>query len=194
MRDSLNFGFWAKSFPFGIFRVAFSFFAGVLLFRYKSAFATVGGGWLARNVASCLVLVATAAVLTAYPAARWQPFFDFFAVTIAFPAIVAAGIAFQPAGRTAGIFRFLGLISYAVYTLHAPLSGMLIGRFGNTVRQTAPISGLAFLAALVIVCVLADRYFDTPVRKKLLRRLAPQWRQHTASLASASAATSPVRR
>ena len=33
---SLNIGFWARSFPFGLFRVGYSFFAGVLIFGFYS--------------------------------------------------------------------------------------------------------------------------------------------------------------
>ncbi len=166
---TLNFGFWAKSFPFGFCRVGFSFFAGVLLFRYRLRLAVTARNAAVRNVLSALVLVGVAAALAVAPVGRWQAVYDFCAVVVVFPALVAAGMAFQPSGALARVSRFLGLISYAVYTLHAPLAGVVEGVVGAQVGRLAPLSGVVFLAGLVVLCALVDRFFDTPVRRALLR-------------------------
>jgi peptidoglycan/LPS O-acetylase OafA/YrhL len=165
---SLNIGFWIRSFPFGFFRVGYSFFAGVLLFRFYSSLKRSRNITLSNTLLAWAVLGITAAVLTADPSPAVQPYYDVVSVIITFPAIVFLGLLFQPSGISARVFRFLGLISYAVYTLHAPLAGALGGIFGDRILHAAPLSGVAFLIFLVPFCWLADKLFDFPLRRWLL--------------------------
>ena len=166
---SLNIGFWARSFPFGFFRVGYSFFAGVLLFKALPFIERGSRNMRGQSVIAWTVLLATTLALTASPALSIQPYYDFFSVVCVFPCIVAVGMAVQPSGISTRIFRFLGLISYAVYTLHAPLSGLLNGLSSGQAEKYAPVSGVMFLASLLPICVIADKAFDFPVRKRLLR-------------------------
>ena len=166
---SLNIGFWARSFPLGLFRVGYSFFAGVLLFRALPFIERKSRDMPGQCVIAWTVLFATTLALTASPAVSIQPYYDFFSVVCVFPCIIAIGMAVQPSGISTRIFRFLGLISYAVYTLHAPLSGLLNGLSSGQAEKYAPLSGVTFLALLMPICMIADKAFDFPVRRRLLR-------------------------
>jgi peptidoglycan/LPS O-acetylase OafA/YrhL len=181
---SLNIGFWARSFPFGVFRVGYSFFAGVILFQIYDRSRGFSAPLPARinairNKLALAALAVTALALGAAPPPSVQPFYDFFAVTLLFP----VGMLAQPDAATARICRFLGLISYAVYTLHAPLSGALDGAFhavtGTALAAYAPLIGGAFMVLLVPLCAAADKYYDFPVRRALLRRWAAAAPAHT---------------
>lgn len=165
---SLNIGFWARSFPFGFCRVGYSFFAGVLLYRWYPALSRHGSNVRNSAVLAWIVLIATALILTAAPPAAAQRYYDFFCVAGLFPLLVCAGMLVQPSGRSAHAFRFLGLISYAVYTLHAPLSGVVDAVLKGGVERHAPCSGIVFLLTLGPLCAAADKYYDFPVRRFLL--------------------------
>ncbi len=171
---SLNFGFWARSFPFGLLRVGYSFFAGVLIFgRYAARHHALAGR--GATLAAWGVVAAVGMVLVADPSRSVQPYYDFVAVTFVFPALVSLALVFQPTGRSAQVFKVLGAISYAVYTLHAPLSGLLEGVFAHAAHHPAgddaPYIGIVFVLLLVPACLLADRFYDLPLRRLLLARL-----------------------
>ena len=174
---SLNFGFWARSFPFGLLRVGYSFFAGVLIFeRYAARDGARAGGW--QTPAAWGIIAAAGLVLAAAPGRSIQPYYDFVAVTLVFPALVSLALLVQPAGFSARLCRFLGAISYAVYTLHAPLSGLIEGAYEaaahHTIGQYAPYAGIGFVLLLVPVCALADRIYDSPLRRFLLSWRVPR--------------------
>ena len=172
---SLNIGFWARSFPFGFFRVGYSFFAGVFLFSLLPQFTPRfgPGGRQTSAAMPWFVIAATGAMLISNPPETVKPYFDFFSVTLIFPLLVGWGMLCQPVGFSAVICRFLGLISYAVYTLHAPLSGFLDGLVhrlsGSDMAHFAPLSGIAFLLLLIPTAAYADSFYDNPVRRWLLR-------------------------
>ena len=173
---SLNFGFWARSFPFGLLRVGYSFFAGVLIFNRYTRDGGRAGGW--QTAAAWGIIAAVGLVLAAAPGGSIQPYYDFVAVTLVFPALVYLALLVQPAGASARLCRLLGAISYAVYTLHAPLSGLVEGGYAaathRSIGQYAPYAGIAFAVLLVPVCSWTDRHYDFPLRRFLLSRLTPR--------------------
>jgi peptidoglycan/LPS O-acetylase OafA/YrhL len=69
------------------------------------------------------------------------------------------------------VFGFLGLVSYAVYVLHAPL-GALTGTALAAIGRPAqgPLVAAGFMLAAVLVSAVVDRLYDTPVRRWLSRR------------------------
>ncbi len=168
---SLNIGFWARSFPFGVFRVGYSFFAGVLIFDFHAKHHRQSSGrW--PTVACWAVISAVCLLFACSPDARLQPYYDFTAVTLGFPALVYLALLVQPAGASAVACRFLGAISYAVYTLHAPVGGLIEGLYEALIHTSldtyAPSAGVGLFLILVPVCLLADRVYDYPVRRYLL--------------------------
>jgi peptidoglycan/LPS O-acetylase OafA/YrhL len=71
------------------------------------------------------------------------------------------------------IFQFAGGLSYAVYAVHASLFHAIEGISAHhhyNLAATAPISGLVFLAGLLLICVLLNKFYDVPLRRTLTRR------------------------
>jgi peptidoglycan/LPS O-acetylase OafA/YrhL len=75
----------------------------------------------------------------------------------------------------------LGTLSYPVYVLHVPVARTLNGVLGKglhlPVEHWAPDGGLAFLALFLPACLLADRWYDGPVRARLGSLLLPKFRK-----------------
>ena len=169
---NLNLGFTARSFPTGLFRVAYSFFAGVIICRlYERAPAMVGGS--AGNLLSWMVLGLVVVILSMEVNHRVQPYFDYLVVTLAFPLIVYGSLRFVMSGASAAMFRFLGVTSYAIYVLHAPLARLIESRLphhGGSMVPYAPWAGFAFMASLVVLAYAVDTIYDIPVRRFLLRQ------------------------
>jgi peptidoglycan/LPS O-acetylase OafA/YrhL len=96
---------------------------------------------------------------------------------LVFPAMIVIGASNQPAGRSVAIFAFLGTTSYAIYVLHEPVFHLLhtasIKFLHNDLTGFAPWLGFVYVAGLLALCWLVDKYFDIPVRRWLTRRLAP---------------------
>jgi peptidoglycan/LPS O-acetylase OafA/YrhL len=171
---SLDVGWTRLSFIGGFPRVAFSFFAGVLMARYYLSHQRhiALPGWVAL-CAPWIPLALTALVLTAAPPPVLQPYFDFAAITMIFPAAVFVGLWFQPGRIGQSVDKFLGVISYAIYVLHRPLAGffhaLMTARVRTFVDHHAPWPGIAFLAVLILICWGLDYAYDQPVRRWLLR-------------------------
>jgi len=174
-KGNLDIGWTPKSFPTGTFRVGYSFFAGVLLYRHFSAArATVVTGRFAMY-GICGILSLVSALLMSSPGPFVRPYFDFFAVVAIFPAIVYLALWVQPSGRPARICKFMGTTSYALYVLHYPLAGLIQGLFktraGVSVENYAPLIGFGLLVALLTFCWVIDTVYDGPVRQFLQRRI-----------------------
>lgn len=156
----------------GLFRVCFSFFAGVYIFR---RFASNIHETRSGNLVPWLILLGVSAVLVASPPAWAVPVFDLIAVLAVFPALIHQALTRQPTGSTATLFRIGGPTSYAAYVLHVP-AGYLTGNvyhfiFKTDVGSGAPWIGIVFLSALVLACYVLDRYYDLPLRRFLTQRL-----------------------
>ena len=168
-RHNLDFGWTQKSFVFAFFRVGYSYFAGVLIYRSFTANRRAGTA-VNRSLPAWGLLLTMAALLMCSPRASLQPYYDFLCVTAIFPAIVYAALSFQPDGRTRAIFTFLGAISYPAYAIHAPLAALaetVLHRFaGLSVQAYAPISGIVFVGALLPLCWVLNNY-DVRIRAAL---------------------------
>lgn len=166
----LHFGSHADNFAGGFARVAFSFPAGVLIYRL----APNG----CRVKLPSLLLMALAAAIFAVPAGAYTAAFEIAMVLIALPALVILAVSVEPAKGLASPFKFLGVVSYGVYSLHYPLV-LLTGSIAKRVPvDLTPWIGLAFLGGLIFACWLIDRYYDAPLRRWLTSALpaAPRLR------------------
>jgi len=173
---NLDLGWTRRTLAYGLLRVAYSFFAGVLLYRaylvYGSRLAQLlTRSRLTRQSLPWLLIGAVLALLMAGPAPGWQPLFDFVAVLAVFPALIFLALCVAPRGRGAGLARWLGAVSYPVYVLHVPLallSGPWLEQYcGASSASVRP--GLAFVAILLPLCWALNRYFDTPLRQRVQR-------------------------
>jgi peptidoglycan/LPS O-acetylase OafA/YrhL len=168
-RHNLDFGWTQKSFAFAFFRVGYSYFAGVLIYRMFSA-KRLAGPSADRSPAAWGLLLTMAGLLMCSPPAALQPYYDFLCVTAIFPAIVYAALSFQPNGRSRRLFTFLGAISYPAYAIHAPLAALtetLLHKFADLpVQQYAPYSGIVFVVGLLPLCWVLNNY-DVRIRARL---------------------------
>ena len=150
----------------GMARVFFSFFVGVLIYRYNSG-AQVRRQYLAL---SCLALVCLVLFLPITNDIR--PIFDLFVVFLVWPALLAVASRVAPEGWLAAISSFLGTASYGLYVLHIPLlawAAFLMPWSGT--GWIAYPSGLLFTAFATIFAWALTRYVDQPMQRRLRRRV-----------------------
>lgn len=170
---SLDIGYYTKDIPYGILRVGFSFFAGVLIYRvYTARTAWHHMTFKGHQIIPWLLLLLLLLVFIRSPAGYKNIIYDFLVITIVFPAVILLAMMFSPDRISAKVFGFLGLISYPIYVIHLPISKWIPVVFSDRAQMlaTRPMwLGFSFLALLMILAWLLDRYFDVPVRRYFLK-------------------------
>jgi peptidoglycan/LPS O-acetylase OafA/YrhL len=162
---SIDGGWWASNWWRGAPRTAFSFLAGLAVWRYR-AIRPTRLGYLSLSG------LLAAALMAPWPALNWL--MESGLVILLFPMIVAMGAGAQVSGWRARVCRFMGRISYPLYITH----NMVIWPFGHYVHRYAPKPWQITLTvgALTLFAVgfayVAVRWFDEPVRAWLARRWA----------------------
>jgi peptidoglycan/LPS O-acetylase OafA/YrhL len=164
--DRLHAGFrWHEMYA-GMARVFFSFFAGVVIYRYRRKVPLV------RPLQALACLGILIAVL-AFPTPRdLRPVFDLLVVFIVWPALLYWASAVVPDARTAAISAFLGTASYAVYVLHTPLLDWAHAIWpGITQPGIAPFAGVLLVSLVVLISWYLTIKFDQPLQRNLKRRV-----------------------
>lgn len=163
---TLDGGWKLDALPLLAARLAFSFFLGVTVFRFKPARGT--RPWLAWG---CLIVLGVALCLQ--PGAHWRQLYELVAVMGLFPAILLVAVRNEPGRFGAPVFAWLGAVSYAVYVLHHPL-----GLLADEIQQQLPgahtptlWTGVLFLLGVAVLGTLADKLYDGPVRRRLSEAL-----------------------
>ena len=146
----------------GLPRVAFSFAAGLAVYRLFKMTAW-RPGWLGL------------APLAVLPALLWvrldEMVYPLACVGLVFPAFVFAAAGAEPGPRLGRLFAWLGAASYPLYALHKPLGEIV----GLGVRLTAPrliqspVVGAPYLMALLVGALVIERTYDRWARKALTR-------------------------
>jgi peptidoglycan/LPS O-acetylase OafA/YrhL len=159
-----NFGWERSQVLFGFARVAYSFFVGVLLFRYRDRFAG-----LRSRYGALLVLLATAVSCT-LPVGGLRTSFDSLFILIGAPLLVVWGSFSDDDGPVDRVSVLLGTISYPLYSIHFPLA--VAAGFLSTMFPVlrVPIAATIMIVALPLSYLLAKTY-DEPVRRRLSRAL-----------------------
>lgn len=155
---------------YGMARVMFSFFLGVLLSRLFRE------GALPRFSAPPLaILVLTFAVLLLAPPPALRPWFDLLVVAVVFPLIIVAAVHNEPTKARKG-YVLGGVVSYPLYAIHMPVLATLQGigekshRFNLAAH--APVIGLGLIALLVIASWILAETYDVKARGMLGRLVA----------------------
>lgn len=162
---NLNVGYYWNNLWGGIPRVMFSFSAGVLIFRLRERLCVL-------NAPPVLILVA-AAVVFAINAGAWNSLYTLACTLLVLPGLVILGATVEPGPRLRPAFKFLGVTSYAIYSLHFPLLLAAPGvarRFSDDdVAACIPWIPVALLGLFLVVCLIVSNTFDMPLRRRLLR-------------------------
>lgn len=155
-----------QTFVGGAFRVGYSFFLGVLLFRFHRR-------WKVPAIPPILLFAALPAVLFL----DLPPIAQLLAALFVLPWFVLLGSQVEPRGLLQGAARQIGIASYAVYAIHKRLYllsyGFVLNFFHLDLRQFAPWIVILFIAALIPLCLLLNRWIDQPARKWLAARFNP---------------------
>ncbi len=162
---NMNFGDGWDGLGAGAARVGYSFFAGVLIWRFRKARRpSTFGAMLAGALAATALLV------------RVGPMpFDFIMVFAGFPLLVWFAAQVEPAGRAAAVFLKLGLASYGLYVIHTPV-GQIVERLAHLAGTPIPMPwlGLLFIPAVTFGVLWLDARYDLPLRRRLNRAASAQ--------------------
>jgi peptidoglycan/LPS O-acetylase OafA/YrhL len=157
----LNVGVDVDETAHGYIRYAFSFPLGVLFWRMHAA------GTLPRLPVPAFVPLAAAVALMSGLVPQ-SPLYDAAVVVLVFPVLTIAAVSSEPSPRWAGPFAWAGAVSYPLYALHEPITGMIL-----TVMPKGP-AHVALILMLPPFFILgawaADRWFDRPLQRRLRAR------------------------
>ena len=157
-------GGWAgNNFWHGGARVAFSFLAGMCVFRYQAIIKNKLGF-------PSLALLLALAFFVPYNDS-WNWFVEPLIIVFYFPFLVAlgAGAVLNPAHQ--GVCRLSGQLSYPLYITHY----FVLWAFGNYYGQVQPSNQTlawvipSLIIIQVLVAYLAMKFYDLPIRKWLSR-------------------------
>lgn len=161
----MNYGDGWNDLIAGSVRVAYSFFAGVLVWHFRGSRSSNSFAALTIGAIVALVLMVQ---INAMP-------FDLVMVVLVFPMIVWLAARYEPGANVAPTFIKLGLASYGLYVLHTPI-GLILQRLAkaNGYEISIPYVGIVFIAILTVAILWIDTYFDQPMRRTLLRITKPK--------------------
>jgi peptidoglycan/LPS O-acetylase OafA/YrhL len=153
---------WA-SFAGGAFRVSYSFFLGVVLFRFHKQ-------WKLPKLPPIVLFAGLPAVLFL----PLSPFAQLAVALCVLPWFVVLGAQVEPRGSLAYASRQLGIASYAVYAVHKRLYlltyGFVLKALHVDLARFAPWPVVVFIAVLVPACLLLNKLVDEPARRWLTAR------------------------
>jgi peptidoglycan/LPS O-acetylase OafA/YrhL len=178
--ETLDVGFGPTEQWAALARVCFSFFAGVLIYRFH-------GNWRRRSgIVSWLCVAAVTLMLAWRPSDDAQPWYELGMVVVGFPLLLAVATRFEPGHRSGKIFAWLGLMSYAVYLLHLPTANLLRVTIDRNIHSPndwrAFVVGGLFIGGLLVLSSWLDKYYDGPVRQWLRDRFMPHAKPKAANI------------
>jgi peptidoglycan/LPS O-acetylase OafA/YrhL len=172
LMGNLDNGLLPSELPIGLARVGFSFSIGLLLYRTRDR-------WMQRipRITMVPALLLTALALAAPVTGGVRISYDLLFVTLIAPGLIMLGAVSVPSTRMHGFAIWLGVISYPLYAIHAPVKHWVAATI------SAPPLAMMVGTALVVVAAswLVARWYDPPVRDWLTNRLRKPHRADTAS-------------
>jgi peptidoglycan/LPS O-acetylase OafA/YrhL len=171
----LDSGFLWSNFWGGLARVGYAFFAGVLVFRLRSAF-------LAPAIPVWAAFATLVAIFVVPANDAWRPVWDLAAATIAFPLLIAFAAKSAASGWVARFCSLAGALSYGFYVLQVPVRDWTFVILGHAGIHLPGVATVILVTSLTIVVASALHYgFDVPVRRFLSRHLYKPRDLHAAS-------------
>jgi peptidoglycan/LPS O-acetylase OafA/YrhL len=147
-----------STFPGGVGRVTFGFFAGVLLWRFRPhARIPAVLGW-----SSAVALIA----ILCLPICPW--WVEILVVFLVFPTLVHFAANVRTSDQP--VYRWLGDVSYPLYAIHGPLvtamaTSISLRHFGAKVG----LSSYLVCIPIVPLAYLVGRLYDVPIRSWLAK-------------------------
>ena len=168
--NSLDVGMTQANFIFGLPRVLFSFFLGVLLFRWhnnlwKPPISGVPALLVGLLVAGALICIPK------IPLGYVDGLIDLLVVVFVFPILLRIAEGARLLGPLGSLAWFLGGISYSVYLLQTPFmvgySALPQILFGQKVAAFVPWGGLLFMLMFLPIAYICWIYFERPAQRWL---------------------------
>lgn len=154
-------GGWAgENFWDGGARIAYSFLAGMLIFRFN---------WIIKNKLGFLGLSFLLLLAFLMPHSEWNWLTQLLVVLVYFPLLVAIGAGANLSQHLKAICVFLGKLSYPLYMTHYAVMWIFASYYttykpGFTLLVTIIIGGTALLIGFASLIM---KFYDSPVRAYL---------------------------
>lgn len=152
---------------FGVTRMVFPFFAGILLFRTGRLIKIP----IAYTVCSLSMIILF--FLPTFHNSSLNGLYEAVCIIVIFPLIVSAGAGGKIQGRWAKLCKFSGDISYPLYIIHYPF--VYVYTAWVAVKKPAPeqiiVVASALFICLVIIAYASLKWYDEPVRTWLKNKL-----------------------
>ena len=158
---NLDLGAKWSTFPGGIARMAFSFFAGVAVGRLATS---------EPRSTHWALLLPGALLATMLPGVNFGVPYDLLCVFAVYPGLLYLGARYE--SPYVAPLRFIGGISYPLYALHSGLlllTGMVLSRWIAHSQVSRLGLGLAIFAGLIAIAAIAEARFDRPLRQRRSR-------------------------
>ena len=157
-------GGWSKdNFLDGGARVAYSFLAGLLIYRLN---------WILKNRLGFTGLSILLMLAFTMPGTKWNWLTEALVVLFYFPLLVSLGAGSGLSPLWKNVCRFSGNISYPLYMTHYAA----IWVFGNYFTNKKPPAGelpyiiITGIVFLIVIAYLAMVFYDIPVRRYLKKK------------------------
>jgi peptidoglycan/LPS O-acetylase OafA/YrhL len=157
-------GGWSKdNFLDGGARVAYSFLAGLLLYR---------SNWIIKNNFGFPALAILLFLVFIMPGSQWNWLTEVLVVLFIFPLVVSLGAGSGLSSQWKKVCRFSGNISYPLYMTHYAA----IWIFGNYyTSKKPPVEDLPYfiipgIIIMVLIAYVVMVFYDIPVRRYLTKK------------------------
>jgi peptidoglycan/LPS O-acetylase OafA/YrhL len=160
---SLHFGWGWSHFWIAPIKVVFPFFTGLLLFRMN---------WIIKIKNAFPILTLLLVIIFVLPNQRMNGLYEAVCVLMIFPLMIAIAAGSNVSKQSEAICKYIGQISYPIYILHYPF----VYLYTHWVKLYKPgytlaaISMISLSVFFLILAILANKYYDEPVRKWLNNR------------------------
>ena len=157
-------GGWSKdNFLDGGARVAYSFLAGLLVYR---------SNWIIKNRLGFIGLSILLFLAFIMPGSEWNWLTEPLVVIFYFPLLVSLGAGSSLSPQLKKVCRFSGNISYPLYMTHYAAIWIYGNYYTNVKPPAAELTFIIISGVILLVgfAYLVMRFYDIPVRKYLTRK------------------------
>lgn len=154
----------------GVFRILFSFSAGMLLSRRFKPRKIKGAFW----IASVVIIFLLAMPRIGGEANLWlNGIYESICVIVVFPFLVTLGASESDTSAiSTRVSNFLGKISYPLYVVHYPFLYLYYSwvKVNNLAFEESLVGAAAFIFGSIMLAYLAMRFYDEPIRRWLTKQ------------------------